>query len=151
MKKYLLILLTFITIVVTTACSSNALDTTWECDYLKISICSKWEVHKDKINGNSVDVSWKLDDKSLNTISIHLSKSIFGKQSQSDLQKRYDDRDEKILDNFVKNGQAYIVIDSEEYSFRNICFSTDKVEGTIFYSAEDEEIVMKMIESIEFY
>lgn len=148
MKKYLLILLTLITIVVTTACSSNALDTTFECDYLKIAKCSKWE-EKNDIHGKYVDVSWRLDDKSLNTISIYLSESIFGKQSQSDLQKEYDERDKEVIDSFVKNGQAYIITGDSEN--RTLYFSTDKVEGTIFYSAKDEEIVMKMIESIEFY
>ncbi len=156
MKKYLSIFFTLMIIILTTSCSSNKLDTTWECDYLKIAKCSKWE-EESEIDGNHVDIKWELDDESINTISLYLGKSISGKESQSDLQEFYERLNEKyegeyeIFDNFVKNGQAYVITGSKDSARRTVHFSAEKVEGDIYYSAEDEELVMKMIDSIEFY
>lgn len=127
------------------------LDSEWECEYLKIAKSSEWEEDV-KIEDDDANVYWDWYDDSFHIISILLGKSISGKMSQEDLQicyigLEYDDY--KILDNFEKNGQAYIIMgDSED---KTLYFSTDTVDGTIHYSADEEEIVMKMIDSIEFY
>ena len=127
------------------------LDSEWECDYLKIAKSSEWEEDV-KIEDDDANVYWDWYDDSHHIISILLGKSISGKMSEEDLIKcysglQYDDY--KILDSFEKNGQAYIIMgDSED---KTLLFSTDTVYGTIYYSDDDEEIVMKMIDSIEFY
>ena len=127
------------------------LDSEWECDYLKIAKSSEWEEDV-KIEDDDANVYWDWYDDSPHIISILLGKSISGKMSQEDLKKLFSGLefdDYKILDSFEKNGQAYLIMgDSED---KNLIFSNNKVEGNIFYSAKDEEIVMEMIESIEFY
>ncbi|MDE5936898.1 MAG: hypothetical protein K2G83_05795, partial [Ruminococcus sp.] len=129
------------------------LDSKWECKYLKIAKSSEWE-EDIKIEDDDVNVYWDWYDDSPHMIAILLGKSISGKMSQEDLRicytgLEYDDY--KILDSFEKNGQAYIIMGDSESENRDLMFSTDTVDGTIYYSVEDEELVMKMIDSIEFY
>ena len=129
------------------------LDSEWECDYLKIAKSSEWEEDV-KIEDDDANVYWDWYDDSPHIISILLGKSISGKMSQEDLKKLFSGLefdDYKILDSFEKNGQAYIIMGHEDTEDRMLYFSTDIVHGIIDYSVEDEEIVMEMIESIEFY
>ena len=135
------------------------LDSDWECDYLKIGTCSEWKENSN-INGNSFTASWDWNDSGMyHFISLRLDESSMGKMSQSDLQEFYEEyfkyysneNNYEIIDNFMRNNQAYIVIGNEELSFWNIHFSTDTVQGDFTYTKQDEEIVRKMIETIEFY
>ena len=89
--------------------------------------------------------------------------------SQSDLQELYSDmiaeyqdingldydenyKDARIADSFTENGQSYVVVEVKRDGLHNIHFSTDDVQGTFYYySSEEEKIVKKMIETIEFY
>ncbi len=123
------------------------LDSEWECDYLTIAKSSEWDEQITEENGE-ISVFW-YNCK----ISLFLRDSILGKMSENDLVKNYSDLqydDHKILDTFEKNGQAYLIMGTESTGSRDLMFSTDEVDGTIYYSVEDEEIVMDMIDSIEF-
>ena len=123
------------------------LDSSWECDYLKIATCSKWK-EESEIDDDEFTACWRWSDKDFShRIYISLSRSIAGKMSQLDLQKTFDD----ILNIFVKNGQAYIITGSEDSTIRFAYFYADTVQGMFSYSVQDEEIVMDMIDSIEFY
>lgn len=123
------------------------LDSEWECDYLTIAKCSEWDEQINKEN-DGISVFWH-DCK----ISLFLDESISQKLSEEDLKEWYSDLqydDYKILDTFEKNGQAYLMMGHENSSSRDLKFSTGTVSGTFDYSVEDEEIVMDMINSIEF-
>lgn len=124
------------------------LDTTWECDYLTIAKSSEWD-EQIKEDNDEISVFW-YDYK----ISLFLGESTSsGKMSEEDLVKCYSDLqydDYKILDTFEKNGQAYLIMGTESTGSRDLMFQTNKVNGTIYYSVEDEELIMQMIDSIEF-
>ena len=139
--------------------NSVELDSDWECDYLKISTCSDWE-EDSQINGKSFTEIWNWEDSDVyHFISLTLDESSMGKMSQSDLQEFYEEyfkyssneNNYKIIDNFMEDKQAYVVIGNEELPLWNIHFSTDTVQGDFTYTSKDEEIVRNMIKTIEFY
>ena len=138
---------------------SVELDSDWECDYLKIGTCSDWE-EDSKMNEKSFTAIWNWEDSDVyHFISLTLDESSMGKMSQSDLQEYYEEyfkyysneNNYEIIDNFMEDKQAYIVIGNEELPLWNIHFSTDTVQGDFTYTSQDEEIVRNMIETIEFY
>lgn len=107
------------------------LDSEWENDYLKISICSEWSTEE---NENSIRWSWKDENSETIYIGLYVSEPI---ENES-----YGDYE---TDRFIKNGQEYIVLENKEIHFSNSVFS-----GTICPSIADENLVMEMIDSIEF-
>lgn len=139
--------------------NSVELDSDWECDYLKIGTYSDWK-EDSQMNGKSFTVIWNWEDSDVyHFISLMLDESSMGRMSQSDLQEFYEEYFEyssnennyKIIDNFMEDKQAYIVIGNEELPLWNIHFSTDTVQGDFTYTSQDEDIVRNMIETIEFY
>lgn len=134
-----------------------------ECDYLKISTCSAWK-EQSKMEEETFNAFWDwgdADEGPYYFISLELIKTSLGKMSQSDLQEYYEDyfkyfeenieeNKHYILDSFVKKEQAYIILGTDTDTLRMIHFSTDTIEGHFIYSSECEDIVMDMIDSIEF-
>lgn len=141
------------------------LDSELECDYLKIATCSKWQ-EKSKMEGDKFQTYWDWGDKDKGPyffINLELTKSTSGKMSQLDLQEFYEglldyykenneNTDISVLSSFSKNGQAYIILgyENKDDLLRMIHFSTNDVEGHFTYTSENEDIVMDMIDSIEF-
>lgn len=143
------------------------LDSTWECDWLKFSINSNWEVF-DEFGGDSsfVGFSWEENgnkyaitglfthDDSRTKLTVSESVDLwegtkeFGQEEDPDYLK-----DSFIKDSFVKNGQAFLVI-SDVDNIR-IMFFGDKLYGSLSFKASNsdtlESVVMKMIDSLEFY
>lgn len=130
------------------------LDSKWECDYLTIAKSSEWEeTIENEDNEISVDWIWG-DETPRHAINLRIKPpSENGKMSKEDLQKKYSKTGlYTIFDSFTTNGQAYIItsLGGEDYIMRNIYFSTDEFDGSFIYTRENEDIVMDMINSIEF-
>lgn len=141
----------------------DTLDSTWECDYFKISTNSNWN-EKDSIDGFMTSVYW--DCNGTSPISIITAYNQFSsKLTQNELIeqiKKYQSSDDEMFremysdyeieDTFVKNGQAYILLKPKGSNGRKkIEFSADNLNGSIYYYESREDVVMKMIDSIEFY
>lgn len=94
-------------------------------------------------------------DGSLILFNYSISDFLYEKLTTAELKEKWEKdakSNEEITSTFVKNGQAYILVTDSVNNSKYIEFQSDGLNGRIsFYSAEDEEIVMKMIESIEFY
>lgn len=115
------------------------LDTTWECDYLTIAKSSEWK-EEEYIGNDKIVVRWEWqswnNDRKIDTFIIGL----YIYQPPKD--ETFGDYE---TDRFTKNGQEYIVLENKEIHFTNSVIS-----GTICPSIVDEEIIMQMIDSIEF-
>lgn len=170
MKKYLAILCTLLMLNSFVSCGDNQensvapsssvseqdtiLDSKWEYGCFAIAKSSKWE-EKVKIDDNGVKVDWNNSE-----ISLFLDTKKLRWISEEEFIERYDSplHDEYgILNIIKKNGQTYIVMgikEDEEYIEedvdRELIFLTTNFDGTIYYSLKDEEIVMNMIDAIEF-
>lgn len=145
----------------------TTLDSTWECDYLKIATNSNWHEY-DSINGNLtlVDWSWGTEDNQ-HYADLSLSHNLeYTKLSQNEVTERWnnfkkfaldddllkdDYKDDFIEDTFVKNGQAYLIIDKGKNDKKEIQFYAHDLHGTFSYNNADTEIIMRMIDSINFY
>lgn len=131
------------------------LDSKFECDYLTIDKYSGWD-EKVETEDDEIIVTWVANDGTLYSRIWFRIKipSDNGKMSEEDLKEKYSEYKSihKILDSFTKNEQAYLVysIGGEDYIMQGVNFSTNDFEGIIEYSNEDKEIVMKMVDSIEF-
>lgn len=175
MKKVISVLLCMLIPVFTYSCSEktqskdtpkeseidyNTLDSSWECDYLKIATNSNWN-ERDSIDGDTTSVIW--DSNGASPIILILSYSpLFKKMTQSELINQYKNikssdndilqRNYVIEDTFVKNGQAYIVLSSEpENGFKDVEFQAEHISGKISFLESREDVIMEMIESIVFY
>lgn len=175
MKKYLAMLCALMMLTVLPSCNDNqkngsepsnsvsesateeiVLDSEWECDYLTIAKSSEWE-EQVKTDDNSIKVDW---NNSKIRLSLHNVK--YREISEEEFIRRYQLSSFQhdvygVLNTFEKNGQTYIVMGVEESTERELVFWidpldvwADDVDVTIYYSTEDEEIVMQMIDSIEF-
>lgn len=115
------------------------LDTTWECDYLTIAKSSEWK-EEEYIGNDKIVVRWEWqawnNDRKIDTFIIGL----YIYQPPKD--ETFGDYE---TDRFTKNEQEYIVLENKEIHFTNSVIS-----GTICPSIVDEEIIMQMIDSIEF-
>lgn len=176
MKKLISIPISLL-MIISCSCSSNSkkekepdyktLDSSWECDYLKISTNSNWQEH-DYINDNITNASWQWDvDDDTHYIDLDLYyDSVWDKLSQNELVKHWEDYKEYALaddtlksffegyyveDSFVKNGQAYLIVANENSDVKKIEFYTDNIHGTFRYHVPDNEIVLNMVDSIVFY
>lgn len=147
------------------------LDSTWECDYFKMGINSKWNID-DSISDrySTSTIEWE-DEERFHVIFISFTNSsLYKKLTQSESIDEWEklkygmlndsDSDEmtkewyetrSVSDSFVKNGQAYIIIDIKDLDSKEIEFYSDSLHGTIRYYSDDEEIIMNMIDTIEFY
>lgn len=141
----------------------DTLDSFWECDYFKISKNSNWN-ERENINGFMTSVYWDCNGSSQISITSAYNQFSF-KLTQNELIEKikgYQNSDDEIIremysdyeieDTFVKNGQAYILLQPKDSKGRKIIeFNADKVNGSIYFYESQEDVVMKMIDSIEFY
>ena len=147
----------------------TSLDSTWECDYLKLSTNSNWEV-KDNFENDSasVEFSWMENDHRYSINCYFFHNDNFEKLTVSESEERWkelqksvkedsDDylKDAYIKDSFVKNGQAYLVTGGGPISDYEIEFYGNKLHGTLhFYPSDDkdlEQTVLNIIDSMTFY
>ena len=185
MKKYLSILCALAMLSGMTGCSSSkneskknstnitgkeidytTLDTTWECDYLKLSVNSNWKIDHNT-TANSVFETFEISN-SENSPFIFLyinyssqweklneSESIdnwnklktFSANDNGSNEDMYENCE--IVNSFTKNGQAYIVIVEDDNS-EQIRFNADKIYGYFSFKKEQEPLVIEMIDTIEF-
>ncbi len=106
------------------------LDSEWESDYLTIAKSSEWE-ETVETEDDKIVVFWEWQDRKIGLYIYQPPKNeTFGDYE---------------TDRFTKNGQEYIVLKNKEIHFINPVIS-----GTICPSDTDKEIIMGMIDSIEF-
>ena len=145
----------------------TTLDSAWECDYLKIGTNSNWHEY-DSISGNLTLVDWfwgSEDNQHFANLSLSHN-SEYKKLSQTEVTERWnnfkkfaldddllknDYKDDSIEDTFVKNGQAYIIIDKGKNDKKEIQFYAYDLHGTFSYNNADTDIIMRMIDSMVFY
>lgn len=172
MKKYLSIICVLLTLTVFTSCGDSSsiaeipevsesivLDSVFENDYLKISVNSDWKESNYAYNHGYTE--WGLENRDFIRLAIDEDNS--GKVSLKDFISAYENNDgymiskhmpefdfekDNLIDGFEKNNQAYIITEAKK--IHHIFFKTDTIFGHFTYSATEEEIVMDMIESIEF-
>lgn len=149
--------------------SYNELDTDWESDYIKFDVSSNWE---ERYYTNEEDfqiVSFYLEDnnkkyeinctfdistiyKKLTTFELEEDWLKLQESFEKDGEVNYlYDESPKIVDKFVENGVACIIIASDESDRRTIEFSNDGIYGRFTYNENCEDIVKNMIGTIEFY
>lgn len=148
-----------------------SLDTTWESEYIKFDISSAWDMGYSNSSSDSDSISWEWEDsEGSNEISFFAFYSDFrSKKTRSELedawireQEYYKNSDDEfdqsfydpdlyIVDSFVTNGIAYLIIGSVSSDDRTIEFENDCISGSFDYNLQCEDIVMDMINSIEFY
>lgn len=150
----------------------TTLDSTWECDWLKFSVNSNWDIDTDFGDDSATAcISWSDNDRgySINGYFYYddyaTKKTVSESKSSWEGTKKWvqekDDpdylKDYYIEDAFVKNEQAYIVIASNSSNSKEISFYADKLYGSFHFLSFDgesysiEDITMKMIDSLEFY
>ena len=142
---------------------ARELDTSWECDYLKISKCSNWREYlsKDIDDTSSYFCNWEwFDGEEKHSITFMISDEFAGiieKKSEKELREWFeyskeDVEDLVLVDTFVENNQAYMITTTTSYEDSyELQFYTDKVNGSISFDKEDEDIVREMIDSIVYY
>ena len=172
MKKYLSIICVLVMLTVFASCGnstsssdssevpeSSVLDSVFENDYLKISVNDDWKEHTDTlIDTHHIYWSWKDESSSEHTITLDITEDYSGKMSLGDFnsiyhRRKYDKNlgylyEKKIINSFEINNQAYII--TENNKTYNVFFKTNEIFGEFTYSDNDEEVIMDMIDSIEF-
>lgn len=145
----------------------TTLDTSWECDYLKIAVSSKWQ-GDDNLSNDLTFAHWYWgNDDVFHFVDFTLSHNSDYKQlSQKEVTERWSNFKEYALeddtlkadyegdyveDTFVKSGQAYLIIANEKNDKKEIQFYANGLHGTFSYDNIDTDIVMSMIDSIVFY
>lgn len=151
----------------------KTLDSSWECDYLKFDVNSNWE-QSDSLSGDSTFASWNWADKNdYHSISFSVShSSMYHKLSQAEIIESFENSKSYILsddefkndnimleeyegvevvDSFVKNGQAYIVLGKPDSDNRRIQFEGESISGKFRYNTSDEQTVLDIIDTIMFY
>lgn len=152
----------------------TTLDTTWECDYLKLNINSNWE-KSDYLSGDLTLADWNWSDKEneYHFISFTIRHdSTYKKLTQSEMISSFKNSKSLILnddefkndsimleeyegvevaDSFVKNGQAYIVLNKSGSNNRRIKFQGESFSGEFRYDLLDEQTVLNIIDTIVFY
>jgi len=152
----------------------TTLNSTWECDYLKIGTNSNWSEY-DSLSDYSNYASWSWKDSSDEGHSCNLNlshSSLYKKLSQSDAIKYWEwsqndfltseefkgdqtitekYKDYFVEDSFVKNGQSYLIISKKGQPQKRIEFYAEGLHGDLSYNSDDEPLIMDMINSIVFY
>ncbi|MCM1315902.1 MAG: hypothetical protein NC205_00765 [Prevotella sp.] len=180
MKKYLSIIFVLLTLTAFASCGDSSsiaetpevsesivvLDSVFENSYLKIAVDDDWEKHTKLLDGTYyIYWSWEDENSSQHEITLDITKNDSGKMSLEDFKSAYDtdfyvhinglrlfnENKYQLEDIFEVNNQAYLVTGNR----RTHCmfFKTDDIAGNFVYSISprnDEEIVMDMINSIEF-
>lgn len=129
----------------------TTINSSWECDYLKIGTNSNWNV-TENIDGSYISVHW--DKNGASPIFLNLSYGDFYKKlSQNELIQKWKSEahsEDASVDTFVKNSQAYMII-KDNSQFENIEFHSDKLWGSFSFYSDYEDYVLKMIDSMIFY
>ena len=142
----------------------------YETDYFSFEYPSNWEIEKDSssygtmeslsIHSDNVDV---LFNYSISKFSKKLTTNELRKEWEEDASSLKDDakyhslyegkyKNYEITDDFVKNGQAYILVTNSVNNSKYIKFQADGLSGNIsLYSDGAEEAVMTILETLEFY
>lgn len=148
-----------------------SLDTTWESEYIKFNVSSAWDMSYSNSSSDSDSISWEWEDGEENNKIKFFAfySSLRSKKTRSELeddwnewQEYYKNSDDEfdqslydpdlyIVDSFVTNGIAYLIIGSVSSDDRTIEFENDGISGWFDYNVQCEDIVMDMISSIEFY
>ena len=151
----------------------KTLDSSWECDYLKFDVNSNWE-HSDSLSGDSTFASWNWTDKDdYHSISFSVTHSpYYHKLAQAEMISDFESTksivlndDEfkndsimlgeyegvEVIDSFVKNGQAYIVLGKSDSDNCRILFQGESIYCKIRYNSSDEQTVLDIIDTIIFY
>lgn len=177
MKKYLSIICALLMLTTLTSCGNSTsssdssevsksivLDSVFENDYLKISVNSDWEESNDTFgHTNYIDWQWEDENSSKHNITLDITEDDSGKISLEDFKLAYENNEgymtakhmysfnfekDKLIDSFEENTQAYVITgDARKH---HIFFKTDTILGEFVYSSNDEEIIIDMIDSIEF-
>lgn len=146
----------------------STLDSDWESSYLKFNISSNWNIsyESDDDSHQSIYFEWLTNDYGCNIDFMFFSDDFYKKPTKYELEQdwyehqeflkndeTYDLYDEslKITDSFVKNSVPFIVISSDDPDTRKIEFVNDGIKGNITYSVNCEDIVMDLIDTIEYY
>ena len=156
--KRIFLLISCITFIVLPSCSSNqkekdynVLDSIWECDYFKMSTNSNRNL-TETVGNNVISVIWDIEGTSPIFLNVYYA-TYYEKQTQLELieeQEKYGSEGSSVDRTFVKNGQAYIILKSDN-QFKSIKFTADTFAGDFLYYDSDEEYVLKMIDTITFY
>lgn len=169
MKKYLSIICALLMLTTLTSCGNSTsssdssevsksivLDSVFENDYLKIAVNDDWE-EENRTNYTE----WEFENRDF--IRLTISEDNSGKLSLKDFISAYENNDryaiskympefdceeDNLIDGFEKNNQTYIVTESGKIHY--IFFKNDIIFGYFTHSATEEEVVMDMIDSIEF-
>lgn len=172
MKKHLIIICALLVLTAFASCgevpveSSKIveeviLDSVFENDYIKISVNDDWEESTETLSKTEyINWSWENENSSKHNISLGIEEDYSGKVSLDDFLSAYNSETyidniypfqfekDNLIDSFEENNQTYVVTGSENY--HNIFFKTNRISGKFSYSSDDEEIVIDMIESMEF-
>lgn len=151
----------------------KTLDSSWECDYLKFDVNSNWEPG-DYTSGDVTVANWNwTDENDFHSISFSLThNSRYHKLTQSEMISDFENskslilnddefKNDKIMldayegveiaDSFVKNGQAYIILDKSGSDYRRIEFKGESISCDFGYYSSDEQTVLDIIDTIIFY
>lgn len=145
----------------------TVLDSDFETDFIKFGVSSNWVKSYESLSESSqyVDFDWMSNDDVYSINCVFYTDEFYKKETTFELEESwvslqefykdespdlYDDT-LKIVDSFVENGIACIVISSEEEETRTIKFSNDGIKGSFEYTENCEEIIKEMINTIEFY
>lgn len=151
----------------------TALDTTWECDYLKFKVNSNWQGDDSLYNDLTLAHWYWGDNDVFHSVDFTLShNSTYKKLAQSEMISEFEKSKSLILnddefkndsimleeyenvdvaDSFVKNGQAYIILNKSGSDNRRIKFQGESISGEFRYNISDEQTVLEIIDSIVFY
>lgn len=161
-KKFALIIVFLVSLCFLTSCtpshnSMSRLNSSWECEYLKLKTSKRWAQSDGSVNSTAY-ASWWWDDKDgKNQIKLTVRNFSFCEKLDRDEAEAEYNRSKKADDmhvekKFVSNGQAYLIIAKPlNGNTKKIIFYADKLEGEFEFTYYDESIVKKMIDSITFY
>lgn len=139
----------------------STLDTDWESSYIKFGVSSKWLVGNENDNESyqSVNFEWMTNEKGCHVDLSFFESSYYKKTTTYELEQDWIDTQNstgnddslKITDSFVENGVPFIVISSDDPNTKEIEFENDGIKGAIKYNVVCEDVVMKLISTMEFY
>lgn len=122
------------------------LDKTISCDYLNLCMPSKWNPEISTYDGGaSIFCEWEEESEIYDILFFVNDNAKMENEDYKDYSSR------EILNQFISYGQEYTITKSGSEGDNLVFFFNDKVNGSMSYPIAYEDIVMYMIESIEFY
>lgn len=181
MKKYLAMFLTLMMMFSLASCGNTPSDNVseieymkYETDYLSFECPSNWEIEKSSSSSGMMDSLTIHSDGSLIFFDYSISDLVYEKLTTAELKEKwekqaeslkneseYDEDSEylykeryenkEITKDFVKNGQAYILVTDNVDNSKYIEFQADGLNGHIsLYSDEAEEAIMSILDTMQF-